>query len=442
MPLVFRSDTPATFRVDNMVISVDLPPVQLRPIPDLVIPEDTRQSHLLDLGQYFRDDSPAYYTLDFALCRTTTGDPVMVSLHDRRWLSVDALTGEENDNWTGEIRLKVACSDCYGLTTLSNEFSITVANADDVPVITSRPAPNASAGEEYLYNITAVDGDRDPLAYSLVDGPSGMSLDPRTGVLRWRPDARGECEVYLNVHDGKNFAFQRFKVTVWKNTAPRMVTTPPEKAAVGQPYVYEFKAVDDEGDVFWYELLTKLPGMTFDAEQGRLSWVPARDQNGTSTLKLAVTDRYGASSVQEWKVLVADWGPTVAISHFDIADWDGGHGGFLKFWGRAAPGAMALQRVEARLDGGQWQAVNGTTSWNHWINATGIRPGVHTIEVRAFDGEYSEAASLTFDLEPESVAPGSGGSAFSMSPAWAALLAGLALGLAASAVKRRRRRGD
>ena len=47
----------------------------------------------------------------------------------------------------------------------------------------SRPAPS------YTYDADAVDPDFDAVTYALLDGPSGMTVDPQTGVVTWAPTA-------------------------------------------------------------------------------------------------------------------------------------------------------------------------------------------------------------------------------------------------------------
>ena len=51
------------------------------------------------------------------------------------------------------------------------------------PVFTSTPVTTAGAGKNYSYDATATDADGDPLTYSLLEGPSGMTINPTTGQV-------------------------------------------------------------------------------------------------------------------------------------------------------------------------------------------------------------------------------------------------------------------
>ncbi|MHB8482863.1 MAG: Ig domain-containing protein [Nitrospiria bacterium] len=57
----------------------------------------------------------------------------------------------------------------------------TLTNA--VPKITSTPSP--FSGKEYTYQMTAEDPDKDPLTFSLLKAPPRMTIDPKTGVIKW-----------------------------------------------------------------------------------------------------------------------------------------------------------------------------------------------------------------------------------------------------------------
>lgn len=56
------------------------------------------------------------------------------------------------------------------------------------PAITSAPIADAFAGELYRYDVQAFDLDGDRLSYSLSSAPEGMSIDPVTGKIGWRPE--------------------------------------------------------------------------------------------------------------------------------------------------------------------------------------------------------------------------------------------------------------
>jgi len=74
----------------------------------------------------------------------------------------------------------------------TNQFPVTepysASSANGAPVITSTPASMASADLIYSYDVNAIDPDiGDTLRYSLITKPSGMNINPMTGLIMWRP---------------------------------------------------------------------------------------------------------------------------------------------------------------------------------------------------------------------------------------------------------------
>jgi len=76
--------------------------------------------------------------------------------------------------------------------------------------------------------------------------------------------------------------------------------------------------------------------------------------------------------------------------------YGGRHGGQLTSGGRAEDDKN-VERVEVRLDGGEWSITEGTTRWALDINTRMLEYGFHIIEARAFDGfTYSTVVSRSF----------------------------------------------
>jgi hypothetical protein len=55
----------------------------------------------------------------------------------------------------------------------------------------TRPNPTVgtklNAGSVFTYRSNAVDNNADPLTYSLINAPTGMTVDPTTGIVVWNP---------------------------------------------------------------------------------------------------------------------------------------------------------------------------------------------------------------------------------------------------------------
>ena len=110
----------------------------------------------------------------------------------------------------------------------TQSFIVVVSNVNDVPVINSVAVTSAKQGEPYSYPINAIDADNDVLSYSLTTKPSGMGINPLTGLIGWIPTNAqvGSNSVVVEVKDGNNgVATQSFTITVTNvNDLPTMPT--------------------------------------------------------------------------------------------------------------------------------------------------------------------------------------------------------------------------
>lgn len=80
-----------------------------------------------------------------------------------------------------------------------------VVLANSAPKITSSP-PNSLTNGMYAYRVTAADPDGDRLTYKLLTSPSGMTIDPSSGMIQWKPPQsvteKQDVPVKISVDDG------------------------------------------------------------------------------------------------------------------------------------------------------------------------------------------------------------------------------------------------
>jgi hypothetical protein len=123
-------------------------------------------------------------------------------------MSVDASTGELT--WTpGDVadsgNVTVTVMDSVG-GTATQDFTITVTNVNDDPVISTTAPTTATVGTEYRYDADATDADPagDTLTWSKVSGPDALSIDSSSGLVTWTPtDSDSDpTNVTIRVSDG------------------------------------------------------------------------------------------------------------------------------------------------------------------------------------------------------------------------------------------------
>ena len=251
------------------------------------------------------------------------GDPVIWSLDSApAGMSLDSRLGSLRWAATldqlGNQPVVLRATDAQGGFT-RQFFTITVRAINTPPNIVSIPVTQAALGRLYSYAVQAVDPDGDPLTYSLVSAPDGMSIDSGTGLVQWAPGAGqlGNQKVIVNVTDNSSGGvLQVYTVVVFAtgaNQPPLFTSTPPFVATVGQPYSYVAIATDPEGDALHFSLTNAPSGLTIDNASGALQWSPVPAQLGANSVLVVVTDSAGNIATQHFVITVksVDRPPTI-----------------------------------------------------------------------------------------------------------------------------------
>ena len=201
-----------------------------------------------------------------------------------------------------------------GATTVDQTFSLTVQPINHAPAFTSTPpADGVTAGDLFVYHITAADSDADALSFSALTLPAWMTLvDNRDGsaTLSGTPANAnaGANDVWLSVSDGITSAAQSFTIQVAaKNTAPTFTSTPVTSAASAVAYKYTITTTDADGDSRTITALTLPAWLTLvDNHNGTatLSGTPSDANAGANSLVLRVSDG-SASADQAFSITVS-----------------------------------------------------------------------------------------------------------------------------------------
>jgi lysophospholipase L1-like esterase len=103
-------------------------------------------------------------------------------------------------------------ADGYGK--MADVWYAALVNLLDYPIITSTPVTQAIAGQLYTYDVDAT-GVPAP-TYALTASPSGMTIDPTSGLIEWTPGVEqvGPNAVEVNASNSEGSDAQSFTVTV------------------------------------------------------------------------------------------------------------------------------------------------------------------------------------------------------------------------------------
>jgi hypothetical protein len=194
----------------------------------------------------------------------------------------------------------------------TQSFTITVANTNDAPTITSTPITSATEDQSYTYDVEATDIDvGDTLSYTLTSYPIGMMIDETTGVISWTPTNAqvGTNSVTVLVSDGNSGTDpQAFTITVTNaNDPPTIISASITTATEDMQYSYDVEATDlDVGDTLDFSLTTYPAGMTIDSSTGLILWTPTNSQVGSNNVVVWVVDGNGGQDMQSFTITVTN----------------------------------------------------------------------------------------------------------------------------------------
>jgi hypothetical protein len=197
----------------------------------------------------------------------------------------------------------------------SQSFTINVTNggpppAGTAPVITSAAVLSGTVGQLYQYDVNAT-GNPTP-DYALLTFPSGMTINPTTGLIQWTPSSTGNFNVTVEA-DNNVFpnATQSFTIAVTSggppppSNAPLFTSTPGTSAVVGQLFSYDANATGNPAPEF--SLLTWIPGMTINPTTGLIQWTPG--STGNFEVRVKAANGVSPDAKQYFTIVVTAGGP-------------------------------------------------------------------------------------------------------------------------------------
>lgn len=282
----------------------------------------------------------------------------------------------------------------------------TPGGSNAAPIFTAALPETATvvAGTELAFIFTATDADGDALTFSLVNPPTGATIDPATGAFSWTPTAAqvGTQTITVQVSDGTLTATAQTSVTVTAaNAAPTFTAVLPDTTvAVGTTLAFTYEATDPNGDAVTFSL-TGPAGISLDATTGAFSWTPTTGQVGTQTIAVTASDGALSTTTQATVTVVApNQAPTFTSAPANVS---------------LAPGdTLRIQYAATDADGdvlsfslldGPSTAVldtqTGLLTWASDPNAS----GTFTFRIEVSDGTLTAVAETVVTITLANVAP-------------------------------------
>jgi len=237
--------------VSRGVIDISPPPEYRNDPPEITsTPITTATEDVLYAYDVNATDPDVGDVLTYSLTTSPAGMTINSATGLIQWTPTNAQVGNN--------AVVVQVQDQQGATD-TQSFTITVANANDPPDITSTPVTTAVVDVLYTYDVNATDPDvGDVLTYSLTTSPAGMTINSATGLIQWTPTNAqvGNNAVVVQVQDQQGATdTQSFTITVagvgalqlrqgWSIISTRLNPINPSPSSV-------FDAIEDDCAGVW-----------------------------------------------------------------------------------------------------------------------------------------------------------------------------------------------
>jgi hypothetical protein len=269
--------------------------------------------------------------------------------------------------------------------------------SNTAPSLAAIPSLSANEGSPLTFTASATD-DSVPssnIYFSLVNAPSGASINSLTGVFTWTPSESqgpGTYNFTVRASDGYLSADQAVSVTVNEvNIAPVLASIPAQTVNEGALLTFTASATDADlpSPTLVYSLIGAPDGAAIGSGSGIFSWTPAENQGpGVFNFTVRVSDGN----------LSHDRNVTVTVNEVNVAPVPGSipaqtvtQGSLLSFTVSATDADLPANTLNFSLvgapDGAAIDSINGLFTWTP-TNVQG--PGVFNFSVRVGDGTVTQ----------------------------------------------------
>jgi len=164
----------------------------------------------------------------------------------------------------------------------------------------------AYATDRLKANVKSSDPDGDFIYYTYQWGKNGVVLDEERGeyLERGRFKKGDSITVIVTPDDRENPGKpEKSDPIIILNSPPLIVSAPPTSVEK-MTYLYQVRANDPDNDPITFTLKSGPKGMEMDKEIGLLRWEIRKEDKGSHSVEIEISDDAGAKSTQRYTLLV------------------------------------------------------------------------------------------------------------------------------------------
>ncbi len=240
------------------------------------------------------------------------------------WLSLDTYTGvlsgtpDNGDVGVWDINLSV--EDSHGGISWNN-FTLTVNN--DPPIIITNDYGIATEDQQYYRDYDSSDDASGITTWSLITGPSWLSINPNNGVLSGKPTNAhiGQKTVIIEVNDGNGGTDRNTFTLIVNNIPPKILTNDVLLIDEDSKYNVDYESSDDgQGTIVWSLITNAGDWLDIDPTTGILSGTPLNEHVGSYWVNVTVHDDHDGFSWHNFTLTVNNTNDVPVIITQDVLE--------------------------------------------------------------------------------------------------------------------------
>ncbi len=318
------------------------------------------------------------------------------------WTLIEGPTGMTIDDATGVVtwanpqpagsqhNITIRASNAAG----SDDESWTLTVAAIAPVIAPMGDDAVNPGMPYSRTPSLNDGTA-PIEWTLVQGPSGMSINSSTGEVSWAnpQPANSSHPITIRAANSAGNDDESWTLTV-SAIAPVIAPMGDDAVDPGQAYSRTPSLNDGTAPIEW-TLVQGPSGMSINSSTGEVTWDDPQPADSQHTITIRATNSAGSDD-ESWTLTVAAVAPVITPLNDDAVDPGQAYSRTPTLNEGSAPVTWSLVQGPAGM------SINSSTGTASWTNPQ-PEDSQHTITIRATNSAGSDDESWT--LTVAAVAP-------------------------------------
>jgi hypothetical protein len=243
-----------------------------------------------------------------------------------------------------------------------DEFNVAITITNRPPVI--QTINNATATEDSLYSVDYSSDDDPSTTWTLVTGPSWLTIAAGSGILSGTPSNAhvGSSDIEISVTDGNGgVTWINFSLTV-ENTPPVILTNNPPVVNEDQLYYTDYACTDDGAGLMIWSMKSGPGWLNMDPITGVLSGTPTNRHIGQWQVQVEVNDGNDGIDQRTFSIVVINKAPNIISNDIiwaeedskytvDYSSSDDGQGDILWSLSTNADGWLEINDITGILSG-------------------------------------------------------------------------------------------